>query len=54
MGRLNPKIKLILKLQDYFKAVHDKYARFADNENNIGYSDKQRREMKATDLDKIN
>ena len=54
MGRLNPKIKLILELQDKFKAVHDRYARFADTENNIGFSEQERRNMEWDELDKIN
>ena len=54
MGRLNPKIKLIVQLQDQFKRVHDKYARFADTEHNIGYSDEQRKAMQPAELDDIN
>ena len=54
MGRLNPKIKLILQLQDKFKEVHDRFARFADTENNIGLSEQQRKNMEILELDEIN
>ena len=54
MGRLNPKIKLTLKLQDLFREVHEKYARFADTEKNIAFSEEERKRMESHQLDQIN
>lgn len=51
MGRLNPKIKLIVQLQNMFKNVHEKYARYADTENNITLTDEERKSMKPEELD---
>ena len=51
MGRLNPKIKLIVQLQNQFKKVHEKYARYADTENNITLTDEERKSMKPEELD---
>lgn len=39
MGRLNPKVKIILQLQDSFARVHDEYAVYADTESNLHLTD---------------
>ena len=54
MGRLNPKIGLIVLLQDNFKTVHDQYARYADTEGNIHLSDVERKAMTPKELEKVN
>mmetsp|Transcript_30965 Transcript_30965/g.38295 ORF Transcript_30965/g.38295 Transcript_30965/m.38295 type:complete len:125 (-) Transcript_30965:534-908(-) len=39
MGRLNPKIKLMLNLQTAFKRVHDKYAVYVDCAESMDLTD---------------
>ena len=50
MGRLNPRIRLMMDLQKSFRGVHKKYAVFADSEANLHIPDAERRVMKVKDL----
>ena len=54
MGRLNPRIKLMMDLQKSFRNVHSKYAVFADSEANLHISDAERRTMNEKELRKKN
>ena len=50
MGRLNPKIKLMVDLQKEFRRVHETYAVYADTESNMNLSDEERRKLSFSDL----
>jgi len=50
MGKLNPRIKLMMDLQKSFRAVHNKYAIYADSEANLHFTDEQRRAMLLNEL----
>ena len=50
MGRLNPRIKLMMDLQKSFRDVHKKYAVYADSEANLHIADADRRVMKVKEL----
>ena len=54
MGRLNPRIKLMIDLQKSFTNVHSKYAVFADSESNLHFSDAERRSMNEKELRRKN
>ena len=54
MGRLNPKIKLIIELQNAFCEVHDKYGMYVDTEANVHLSDDERRKMSSFELKTLN
>ena len=54
MGRLNPKIKLMIKLQHSFKKVHESYAIYADTEQTLAVKDLDRRLMKSQNLRAMN
>lgn len=40
MGKLNPKIRLMMELQKGFVEVHEKYAMFVDTRDSIHMSNK--------------
>ena len=50
MGKLHPKIALMLELQKGFMAVNEKYAIYADTESNIHLSDEERKKMSYEEL----
>ena len=50
MGKLHPKIALMLELQEGFMAVNEKYAIYADTVSNIHLSDEERRKMSYEEL----
>jgi hypothetical protein len=50
MGRLNPKIKLMVSLQKEFRRVHETYAVYADTESNFNLNDEERRKLSFADL----
>ena len=50
MGRLNPKIKLMVDLQKEFRRVLETYAVYADTESNMNLSDEERRKLSFSDL----
>ena len=54
MGRLNPKIKLMVKLQKAYKQIHEKYSVYADTEQSLEIPDAERRQMKHIKLQQMN
>ena len=50
MGKLNPKIKLMLELRRAFIQVAERYACYADTSGTIQLTDEERRAMKFAEL----
>lgn len=53
MGKLSPKIKLMIKLQEGFRRVHAQYAIYADTQSNLSLSLKQRQLMSTDQLRRL-
>lgn len=50
MGKINPKIKLMMELLKGFKQVHEKYAIYVDCVESIGMTQQQRKGIKIGQL----